>query len=136
MLMNIWGTLASLSIIVSYLPQLRQTFTTKNVEGQNIYFWGLLTFSVAYFFVNAIVGSAGIVTILAQLFNLLGAGSMLIMVYKYQHIDNQDLEFIEDNGYFYKTKCNKCGEIEKFASTISKPKHRCKETGVEENESV
>ena len=126
MLMNIWGTLASLSIIVSYLPQLRQTYTTKNVEGQNIYFWSLLTFSVAYFFINAIVGNAGMVTILAQLFNLLGAGGMLIMVYKYQTKDNEGLEIVEDDGYFYKTKCNKCGEVERFSSTISRPKHKCK----------
>lgn len=84
MILNLWGTLASIAIVVSYIPQLKQTYTTKNVEGQNLNFWALLTFSVAYFLVGAIVNKSGIVTILAQLCNFLGAGSMLIMVKKYK----------------------------------------------------
>ena len=81
--MKLIGLSATLAIILSYIPQLKQTYTTKNVEGQNKVFWGLLSYSLAYLLYSAIK-SGDTMVILAQSFNFISALSMLVMVIKYK----------------------------------------------------
>ena len=83
MIKNIIGISATIAIVLSYIPQLKQTYTTKNVEGQNQTFWVLLTYSLAYLLYSAIE-SRNVMVILAQTFNFISALAMLIMVSKYK----------------------------------------------------
>ena len=39
-------TVAIFVMVASYLPQLILTYSTRNVEGQSIAFWGMLVFSL------------------------------------------------------------------------------------------
>lgn len=45
-IMNIISTLATGFMVYSYVPQLWLTYSTKNVEGQSLQFWVLLTLSL------------------------------------------------------------------------------------------
>lgn len=73
------GLSATVAIVLSYIPQLNQTYTTKSVEGQNKVFWGLLTYSLAYLLYSAIQ-SGNVMVIVAQSFNFVSAVAMLVMV--------------------------------------------------------
>lgn len=51
LLLNFLPVLATFLIGISYLPQLKVTYTTKNVEGQSIMFWIIL---ISALFINVL----------------------------------------------------------------------------------
>lgn len=46
LLLTIAPAIAGVTITLSYLPQLYLTLSTKNVEGQSLFFWLLLNISL------------------------------------------------------------------------------------------
>ena len=86
MLSLIYGITASIGIVVGYIPQLRQTYVTKDVSGQNVSFWAILTYSLSYLLYSAIL-SGDSMLIIAQSVNFISALAMLIMVVKYGRND-------------------------------------------------
>ena len=79
--------LGAVLITISYLPQLKHTITTKNVSGQSVGFWILLSGSLLFLTIQqwgvwTTIGSwSGLFT---QSVNLFFALTMLIMVIKHK----------------------------------------------------
>lgn len=80
--------IASILILISYIPQLIKTYKTKDVEGQSKTFWLLLSITLYLFFQQQLglyifKDANNISGILSQFFNLACALIMLFFTYRY-----------------------------------------------------
>lgn len=78
-------SVSGILLIISYIPQLYTTFTTQNVEGQNVYFWVLLSLACAGFALQqfGMIKYEGLKSysgFVAQVMNTLLAVAMLVMI--------------------------------------------------------
>jgi uncharacterized protein with PQ loop repeat len=86
-LLNLLPTIAGILLGICYIPQIRMTYRTKNVEGMSVAFWIILNFALSFLVVNAIVvfitsGVWGYMV--TELFNEGLAFITLMMVLKYR----------------------------------------------------
>jgi uncharacterized protein with PQ loop repeat len=86
-LLNLLPTIAGVLLGICYIPQIRMTYRTKNVEGMSLAFWIILNFALSFLVVNAIVvfltsGVWGYMV--TELFNEGLAFVTLMMVLKYR----------------------------------------------------
>jgi uncharacterized protein with PQ loop repeat len=86
-LLNLLPSIAGILLGVCYLPQIKQTIKTKNVEGMNLYFWIILNIALSFLLINSIVvfikfGAWGYMT--TEIFNVGLAFVMLCLVLKYR----------------------------------------------------
>ena len=87
-LLNILPTIATVFLVVAYVPQVVQTFKTKNVEGISLSFWVLINLALTFMLINAtkiffMTGAWGYMV--TEIFNEGLALVMLIMVIKYRN---------------------------------------------------
>lgn len=80
-------SIATVFLVVAYVPQVIQTFKTKNVDGISMSFWLLINIALSLMLVNAIktfidTGAWGYMV--AEIFNEGLAFVMLIMVLKFR----------------------------------------------------
>lgn len=92
-ILNILPTIAGILLGICYIPQIRQTLKTKNVEGMNMKFWTLLNIAIIFLFINSVsifivFGTWGYM--LTELFNLVLAFIMLVLVKKYKKKDKEN----------------------------------------------
>lgn len=85
-LLNLVPTIATVFLVIAYVPQVVQTFKTKNVEGINLSFWVLINIALTLMLINAtkvflMTGAWGYMV--AEIFNEGLAFVMLVMVIKY-----------------------------------------------------
>lgn len=78
-------SVSGVMLIVSYIPQLYTTFTTQNVDGQNVMFWILLSLACFGFFCQQLgmikyEGLKSYAGAFSQGMNTLLAVAMLVMV--------------------------------------------------------
>ena len=76
-------------LVLSYIPQIWMIYTTKNVEGQSLMFWLMLSFSVATYVGNqyAFIQYEGVkekTGFWVQVINLIGALAVLVGVLLYR----------------------------------------------------
>ncbi|MBU8845740.1 hypothetical protein KNR15_20470 [Alkalihalobacillus gibsonii] len=86
-LLNWLPVLGTVFLTICYLPQIRKTFVTKDVNGMSVLFWLSLNVALIFMLVNAIMifikfGTWG--TMITEALNEALALIMLIMVLKYR----------------------------------------------------
>lgn len=86
-LLNILPTIATVFLVMAYIPQVVKTFRTKDVTGVSLPFWLLINVALTCLLINATVifikfGTWGYM--LTELFNEGLAFIMLVMVLKYR----------------------------------------------------
>lgn len=84
---NYLATVAGVVLAFCYIPQIRTTIRTKNVEGINLSFWLILDVALTLLFINSIVvfvkyGTWGYMV--TEIFNLGLALIMTTLVLKYR----------------------------------------------------
>lgn len=87
LLLNWLPTLATVFLTICYIPQIIQTFKTKDVSGLNVKFWIFLNIALSLLFANATVVFIQFHTWGYMLTEFLNEGLalvMLIMVIKYR----------------------------------------------------
>jgi len=104
-LLNILPTMATVLLVTAYIPQVVQTFKSKNVEGISLHFWILINLALTFMLINAtklffMTGAWGYMV--TEIFNEGLALVMLIMVVKYRK-----------NIIKKKCNCNGCSGKEK-----------------------
>lgn len=87
LLLNILPSVATVFLVIAYVPQVVQTYKTKNVEGISFGFWLLINIALTLMLINAIkiflmTGAWGYMV--TEIFNEGLALVMLIMVIKYR----------------------------------------------------
>lgn len=87
LLLNLVPTLATVFLVTAYVPQVVQTYKTKNVEGISLSFWVLINIALTLMLINAtkmfmVTGAWGYMV--AESFNEGLAFVMLVMVIKYR----------------------------------------------------
>lgn len=92
LLLTIAPLISAVAITVSYIPQLRLTFKTKNVTGQSVTFWVLLNIALLGLFLQQLglilyAGNTNLMGLMTQGLNLLCASVMLVMVANYRKDD-------------------------------------------------
>ena len=86
-LLNGIASIATFPLVAAYIPQVIQTYRTKNVEGISLPFWILITVALFLLLVNSIVVFAVFGTwgyMLMETFNFGLAATMLVMTLKYR----------------------------------------------------
>lgn len=86
-LLNLVPTLATVFLVIAYVPQVAQTYRTKNVEGISFSFWVLINIALTLMLINAtkiFIDTGAWGYLLAESFNEGLAFVMLIMVIKYR----------------------------------------------------
>jgi uncharacterized protein with PQ loop repeat len=86
-LLNLLPLLSGVLLAISYIPQIIETYKTKNVEGINKNFWVLIT--IALFGLTVSTGAVWYYkgtygNFIVELFNVGLAATMLVLVYKYR----------------------------------------------------
>lgn len=86
-LLNLLPSIAGILLGICYLPQIRQTLKTKNVDGMNLSFWIILNLALTCLLINSIVvfvkfGAWGYMV--TEIFNVGLAFVMLMLVSKYR----------------------------------------------------
>lgn len=86
-LLNMLPIVATVFLISCYLPQIKQTYETKNVEGINLWFFVQLNIALTLLLANSILlftqnGNFGYVV--TYVFNEVLALVMLIFILKYR----------------------------------------------------
>lgn len=81
------ASLATFFLVVAYIPQVIQTYKTKNVEGISLTFWLLISIALTLLLINSIVvfvkyGTYGYM--ITESFNSALAYVMLVMVVRYR----------------------------------------------------
>lgn len=92
LLLTIAPLISAVAITVSYLPQLKLTFKTKNVTGQSVTFWVLLNIALLGLFLQQLglilyTGNTNLTGLITQGLNLLCSSVMLVMVCRYRKDD-------------------------------------------------
>lgn len=95
LLLTISPLVSMILITVSYLPQIKLTIKTKNVKGQSLGFWAILTGALigTTFQQVGLISYSGVTNylgLITQAINLLFAVWMLVMVIMYKN-DDDDL---------------------------------------------
>lgn len=86
-LLNGIASVATVFLTVAYIPQIIQTFRTKNVDGISLQFWILLNIALTLLLINAAVvfATTGVWGYLVtEILNESLAFVMLVMVMKYR----------------------------------------------------
>lgn len=88
-LVNLLPSIAGIILGICYIPQIKTTYLTKNVEGMSLAFWILLNVALTMLFINAIVVfiNSGYTVwgyMATELFNEGLAFVMLLMVIRYR----------------------------------------------------
>lgn len=86
-LLNILPILSGIVLTISYIPQIATTLKTKNVDGIDRKFWLLITIALTGLAISTgavwvYKGSYG--NFVTELANVLLAGTMLVLVFKYR----------------------------------------------------
>lgn len=100
-LLNLLPSLAGIVLAFCYVPQIRTTLKTKNVEGMDLRFWLILDVALSMLFLNAIVvfvqfGTWGYM--LTEAFNLGLAVVMTTLVIKYRKKNHSSIIQNGDNN--------------------------------------
>lgn len=85
LLLSYLPTIGTFAMVYSYLPQLYLTYSTKNVDGQSLQFWLVLSFSLFTMMLQQIgmikyEGAKSYAGLIFQILNLSLALAMLIGV--------------------------------------------------------
>ncbi|MBO1087199.1 PQ-loop domain-containing transporter [Enterococcus mundtii] len=95
LLLTIAPLISMIAITISYLPQLKLTFRTKNVKGQSFGFWFLLNIALLGLLMQqvgliAYLGNTNYSGAITQFANWFFGTLMLIMIIIYRNKDDND----------------------------------------------
>lgn len=81
---SILATLGSIFLVISYVPQIRQLFKTKQTEGMSVSFWVVLILGLVFTTTNMILNSNPMSVLLPQFLNITLATVVLIQIIVYR----------------------------------------------------
>lgn len=81
---SILATLGSIFLVISYVPQIRQLFKTKQTEGMSVSFWVVLILGLIFTTSNMILNSNPMSVLLPQFLNITLATVVLIQIIVYR----------------------------------------------------
>lgn len=81
---NILGILGGVFITISYLPQIKQLFKTKQTEGMSVSFWVILLLGLICTTTNMILNNNPMSVLLPQFLNITLATVVLIQIIVYR----------------------------------------------------
>lgn len=81
---NILSWLSGIFITISYLPQIKQLFKTKQTEGMSVSFWVILLLGLTCTTINMIINNNPLSVLLPQVLNITLAFVVLVQIIVYR----------------------------------------------------